>query len=34
MDKIMEYLDIAWKWLNYKIPAWIVIILVIVAWLS
>lgn len=32
MDKIWEYLDIAWNWLNYKISAWIVIILVVVAW--
>jgi N-acetylmuramoyl-L-alanine amidase len=34
MDKIWEYLDIAWNWLNYKIPAWIVIILVVLAWLE
>jgi len=31
MDKIWEYLDIAWNWLNYKIPAWILIIAVAVA---
>jgi len=34
MDTIWKYIDIAWKWLNYKIPTWIVIILVIVAWFS
>tara|TARA_Y100000401_G_scaffold111837_1_gene110521 strand:+ start:188 stop:292 length:105 start_codon:yes stop_codon:yes gene_type:complete len=31
MDKISEYMDMAWKWLNYKVPAWVVVILIILA---
>jgi len=31
MDKIWEYADKAWDWLNWKIPAWILIIAVAVA---
>ena len=31
MDKIWEYADKTWDWLNWKIPAWILIIAVAVA---
>ena len=32
MDKLNEYADIAWSWLNCKIPAWAVIIIAIIIW--
>jgi hypothetical protein len=34
MDKIMEYADMVWGWLNWKMPIWGVIILVLIAWFS